>query len=130
MPKQFTLGKKERLRSRKLIGQLFREGRSFTVSPFRVYYLPGPAPGSSLQFAVGVSSRHFKKATDRNRIKRMTREAWRLQKTGLEAALQQQNKELAVFVIYTGRDLPVYREVHEKLAKVLDKLLTLVDPVK
>lgn len=130
MAKQFTLGKKERLKSRKTIEQLFRGGKSFTVSPFRIYYLPGHASGSSLQFGAGVGSKNFKKAADRNRIKRMTREAWRLQKTALQEELEKQSKELVVFIIYTGKELPLYRDVYEKSGKILEKLFTIIASMK
>jgi ribonuclease P protein component len=86
--KQFTLGKEERLKSRKQIEQLFDKGKSFVVSPFRIYFIVNGVPidvGRSmvrnencLQFGVGVSNKNFKKAVDRNRVKRLTREAWRL----------------------------------------------------
>ncbi|MES1226963.1 MAG: ribonuclease P protein component, partial [Bacteroidota bacterium] len=82
MAKQFTLGKKERLKSRKSIEQLFNEGKSFAVSPCRVFYmiLPFNATSTSfiVQFGAGVSTKNFKKAVDRNRIKRLVREAYRL----------------------------------------------------
>jgi ribonuclease P protein component len=88
--KQFTLGKEERLKSRKQIEQLFDKGKSFAITPFRVYFLINEmlnaqrsipiAIGINVQFGVGVSAKNFKKAVDRNRIKRLTRKAWRLQK--------------------------------------------------
>jgi ribonuclease P protein component len=130
MPKQFTLGKEARLKSRKTIEQLFREGKSFNLPPFRVCYLLQDAPGSCLQFGTGAGSKNFKKAVDRNRIKRMTREAWRLQKTELQEELEKQNRGLAVFIIYTSKELPVYQAVHEKVGRILDKFLTIVVPKK
>jgi ribonuclease P protein component len=126
MAKQFTLAASERLKSRKAIEQLFREGKAFTLLPFRVYYQPGNAPGSSLQFGAGVSTKNFKRAVDRNRVKRVMREAWRLQKTVLQDQLKEQNGKLDVFMIYTGRVLPEYKEVHEKTSRVISKLCHLV----
>lgn len=126
MSKQFTLGKKERLKSRKLIEQLFSEGQRFAISPFRVHYVTGKIPGFLLQAGVGVSSRHFKKAVDRNRIKRLVREAWRLQKLTAEQALREQNRSLHVFLIYTAKELPVYTEVYEKMGRVMNKLSIII----
>lgn len=119
MTKQFTLGKNERLKSRKAIEQLFKEGKSFAISPFRVYHSPAP---HAVQFGVGVSTRNFKKAVDRNRIKRLMREAYRLQKIGLTEQLKEKQKGLNIFLIYTGKELPDYKLVSEKVNVILNKL--------
>ncbi len=143
MGRQFTYGRQERLKSRKLIEQLFREGRSLASPPFRVYWLlllpaaPGgqlrgvspasvPVPGR-VQCGFGVSSRQFKKAVDRNRVKRVSREAWRLQKKPLTDAMAARPEQLALFFIYTGRELPEYNMVKEKLALVIHKLTKILD---
>jgi len=135
--KQFTLGKNERLKSRKQIEQLFAEGKSFVVNPFRVYYVVNDLPiaiGTSLvnkngllQFGIGVSSKNFKRAVDRNRIKRLTKEAWRLQKNdpiaiGLKEKMKAAGKQLNVFFIYTGKELPDFTTVKSKTAIALKKL--------
>lgn len=135
MAKQLTLGKKERLKSRKLIEQLFSEGKNFPLSPFRVYYIfTSTTPDSRLptQLGVGVSGKNFKKAVDRNRIKRLIREAYRLQKTdpvttGLQEKLKEKNLQLNVFFIYTGKELPEFNTVKEKLKLILNKLMQIAD---
>jgi ribonuclease P protein component len=126
--KQFTLGKNERLKSRKSIEQLFNEGNKITASPYKVLYAFVQPPGIyPLLFSTGVSAKNFKKAVDRNRIKRLTREAWRLQKKELQDKLKEQNRQLNVFFIYTGRELPEYEEVKKKVASVIKKLGTLAE---
>lgn len=130
MAKRFTLGKKERLKSKKLIDQVFLEGKSFAVSPFRIYYLINDANKKELlQFGVGVSSRNFKKAVERNRIKRLTREAYRLQKNELKDKLTAVDKGLSIFLIYTGKELPEFDLVKQKVAVALKKLIILVDEI-
>ena len=123
---QYTLNKKERLKSRKQIDFLFKKGQRFAVPPFRVFYVikkEEPAEGDSrLQFGIGASSRSFRKAVDRNRIKRLGREAWRLQKPVLQELLAKQNKQLDVFLIYTGKELPAHKEMFDATGEVIRKL--------
>jgi ribonuclease P protein component len=139
---RYTLGKADKLKSAKIIEQLFKEGKSFSVFPFRVLYLYLEAPASSflqqqteagpqysvrasvyLQTAFSVSKKYFKKATDRNRIKRLMREGWRLQKNILLNNVNKENKSLRVFIIYTGNELPEYELVFEKMKGVIKKLI-------
>ncbi len=127
--KQFTLGKDERLKSRKQTEQVFSEGKKFTHFPFRIHYILNRTDSTSLQFGVGVSSKFFKKAVDRNKIKRLTREAWRLQKTLLQQKLKEQNSRLNVFFIYTGKEVPGYQEVYDKVGKGINKLCLLFDEI-
>jgi ribonuclease P protein component len=125
--KQFTLGKNERLKSRKSIDQLFSEGKKIVVAPFRVLYLlTRTEEKSSLLFGTGVSAKNFKKAVDRNRIKRLMREGYRLQKKNLQEKIQASNIQLNVFFIYTGKELPEYDEVYKKMSIVLNKLEMLI----
>jgi ribonuclease P protein component len=130
MAKQFTLHKGERLKRRKIIEQLFSEGRAVTAFPIRVQYKMVDQLTAPLQAGFSVSSRNFKRAVDRNRIKRLLREAYRLQKLPLEQALQTKEQQLALFLIYTGKELPVYALVKEKVEVVLTKLLQTVNGVK
>ena len=127
MAKQYTLGKNERLKSRKQIEQLFNNGQRFVSPPFRIFYSFQTVPHTTvicpLQAGFGASSRNFKTAVQRNRIKRLTREAYRLQKNALQDKLEEQNRKLNVFFIYTGKELPMYTEVYSSINKALAKLL-------
>jgi ribonuclease P protein component len=128
----YSLGPNERLKSRKLIEQLFKEGKTFSVFPLRIYFVVEPIsnyqlPVSNLQFGVGVSTKNFKKAVDRNRVKRLIREAYRLQKNELKNKLKLKKMHMNLFFIFTGKELPSYELVYEKLAIALQKLLTITD---
>ncbi|MDE3247073.1 MAG: ribonuclease P protein component [Bacteroidota bacterium] len=123
MTTRYTLGKRQKLKSRKQIGELFAKGIAFNQSPYRVLYLLSAKHNASLQCGVAVSKRSFKRAVDRNRVKRLTREAWRLQKTSLEKALDQSGLQLSVFLIYTGRELPAYPFCFEKAGAIVQKLI-------
>jgi len=124
----FTLGKKERLKSRKQIEQLFKEGNSISISPFRVYFLINQMFNAqrsmfNVQFGVGVSGKSFRKAVDRNRIKRLIREAWRQQNTELKEKLKTTGLQMDVFFIYTGKEIPGYKLVCEKVKTAIEKLI-------
>jgi ribonuclease P protein component len=126
VPKLYTLNKSERLKSRKQIEQLFKEGKRLSVSPFLIYYLLGPLSANdsrlSTRFAVGVSSKNFKKAVDRNRIKRLIRESYRLQKPNFSNSLKANNQQLNLFFIFTGKELLDYKFVYDKVAIALQKI--------
>jgi ribonuclease P protein component len=119
---KFTLKAQERLKSRKVIQQLFKEGKSFSHFPFRIIYLETENYSFPLQVGFSVSKRHFKKAVDRNRIKRLMRECYRLQKNRLKMELEENHKSLVLFFIYKGNELPKYEFVFEKIGSVLGKL--------
>jgi ribonuclease P protein component len=121
---RYFLGKEDRLKSRKSIDLLFKKGKSFSHFPFKVFWMQA-AGDHVLQAAFSVSSRNFKKATDRNRIKRLMREAYRLQKNTLYEALKTGQKKITLFIIYTGRELPEYNMVFEKTGLIIKKLIKL-----
>ena len=122
---RYFFGKEDRLKSKKIIDALFKNGNSFSNFPFRVLWLP-ENHFATLQAGVGVSSRSFKKATDRNHIKRLMRESYRLQKNILHHELTTNEKRLSVFILYTGREIPDYKLVHEKMGIVISRLIKLV----
>lgn len=131
MAKQFTLGKNERLKSRKQIEHLFDKGKKFNSFPFKVYYLlsSSPTPDSRLptQLGVGVSGKNFKRAVDRNRIKRLIREAYRLQKVELQQKLKEKKLQLNIFFIYTDKEVHDFNFIKEKLAVALKKMEMIID---
>lgn len=127
-PKQrYTFKKDEKLKSRKTIEQLFKEGTSFSIFPFRVLWKFKDNAGAALQTGFAVSSKHFKKAVDRNRVKRLMREAYRLQKNELQSRLFEREKKMAVFIIYVGNELPDYGFIFEKTENILKRLIKIVN---
>lgn len=80
-----------------------------------------------LQAGFAVSAKYFKKAVHRNKIKRLIREAYRLQKNELQQKLSETGRQIALFIIFTGKEIPDFLLVKEKLQLILDKLLQVID---
>ena len=122
-----TFKKEEKLKSGKLIELLFKKGLSFSNFPFKILYLFTKNNIAPLQAGFAVSTKKFKHAVDRNRIKRLIREAYRLQKNELTGVLKFHEKFLIVFFIYTGNEIPEYVDVYEKMQSALIRLNKIVD---
>jgi ribonuclease P protein component len=123
MVKRFGFGKKEKLKSRRQIDDLFARGQRFTVFPLSVTYRFLKADDDTvLQAGVTASKRLFKKAADRNRIKRLLREAYRLQKAGLLEAMKQNGSKGYVFFSYTDKKIASFPVVKESMNNCLKRL--------
>jgi len=112
--------KAERLSKEKIIKELFEKGSSFYSYPFKVVHIPNVDGSTEAQnqVLISVSSRLFKRAVDRNKIKRRIRESYRTQKETLQS-----RTEKGVFsFIYTAKEILPYAEIKAKLLLVLMKL--------
>lgn len=120
----YTFQKGERLKSRKVIGALFREGKSFGQYPLRVVYMPVEERRSAFpaQFAVSVPKKKFPKATARNRIRRQLREAWRLNKHRLYRSLQGAEQQYAILVIYVAQEALPYGQIEKAMRQMIHRL--------
>ena len=125
MAKEAGFGRNEKLKSRKRVEELFTKGKTVNVFPIRISYQfvkLGPEEKAALEVGVSVSKRNLKRAVDRNRIKRLLREAYRLQKKELIELLGGEKKKGFVFFIYTDKHLPQYSIVFDAMKKCLDVL--------
>ncbi|TRZ46075.1 ribonuclease P protein component [Robertkochia solimangrovi] len=114
-----TYPKTEKLKSRKLIDKLFSEGRSVSKFPLRLVYLQTELPEDTIvQVAVSVSKRNFKKAVDRNRIKRLIREAYRLNKDKIKPHLETPH---AFMFLYTSKEITDFHTLEKSMKKLLKK---------
>lgn len=108
----FTFKKEEKLKRRKEIDRLFTEGKSFHQYPVRWVWSAAAITEANpfpCQVSVSVSKRKFKLAVDRNRIKRLMREAWRLNKHRLYENLGEEER-YSIMLIYTAKEeLPLER---------------------
>ena len=123
---RYFFKKDDKLKSRKAINEVFSKGHSFSNFPLKIIWIPRNAR-AALQAGVGVSSRNFKKAKDRNRVKRLMREAYRLQKNVLQDHLVKTQKNVSVFFLYVGKELPPHTQVYEKMGVAINRLIKFVD---
>ncbi len=115
----FTYGKKDKLKSKKLIEQLFSEGKSVAAYPLRLVYLKMETDGVGQQkVGVSVSKRNFKKAVDRNKIKRLLREAYRLSRNDY---FNNSSPSYALMILYIGKEIPKFVSVEKKMKQLLNK---------
>ena len=117
----YQLNKKDRLKSKKLIEELFTDGKSISVYPMRLIHLEKEHCGNHfVQSAFSVSKRKFKLAVHRNRIKRLMREAYR---TNHETILQDIDKKHIIMITYIDENVPIYVELEEKMILLLIKFM-------
>ena len=115
----FTLCKGERLCGERNIANLFEHGRSFFLSPYKVFWIHVPESTSfPSRFAVSVPKRRFKRAVKRNLMKRRTREAFRTNKQILNIAVTN-GGQIHLMVVYTSDRLLPYVELEDSLKKIL-----------
>lgn len=111
----FSLKKTERLSSKKLIQELFDKGSSFYLHPFKVFFLKSDLDVNRVLITVPKSN--FKRAVDRNAIKRRIREGYRLNKSGLAS-----DKFFLIAYIYSAKEILPSEVIHQKLVLSFKKI--------
>ena len=122
--RKYTFPKEEHLCRKKLIEELFsKQGSSFGVYPLRIVWIKSEMPTTAPpQVLISVSKRTFKRAVDRNQLKRLIREAYRLNKYRLTE--QPNGHPLALLgIIFTGKEKSPLTLVEKKLISAFHRLL-------
>lgn len=119
-----SFGKKEKLKSQRLITQLFEEGKSISSYPLKLMYIPIKSEEVSIQAGVTVSKRNFKSAVQRNRIKRLLKESYRLNKA---LVFNNTNDNFAFLFLYLGKEMPSFEQLDQKMKLVLNKFKVHID---
>ena len=130
MSKVNSYSKQEKLKSRKAFDELFTTGKSLTVFPIKVFYTLNKSDETlfnkkGVNAGVGVSARVFKKAVERNRVKRLLRENYRTQKQILVSTIELKDLHLSVFFLFIGKELPELIDLKEPMRRVLEKLIVI-----
>jgi ribonuclease P protein component len=116
-------GADEKLKSRKTIDKLFERGKSVTQNGFTLVYLvTSLSTFYPAQAGFSVPKKFFKHAVDRNRVKRLMREAYRLNKAVFYQKLQSSERQIALMFVFKGRQLPSQQIVTKALLACLDKI--------
>lgn len=124
MVKQFSLNKNEKLKSRKQLDELFVKGKPFLVFPVKtVFLLTDAIEKPAVKMGVGVSKKNFKLAVNRNRIKRLLREVYRINKLPLIDFANEKKKNISVFFLYVNKELCEYSVLNEKMKKIIEKII-------
>ena len=122
-----TFSKNERLCSKILIDRLIESGKSFNHSPYRISWLPIAESSAPVKIVISVPKRSFKKAVDRNRLKRQIREVYRKEKQKIYDVLGDQpagqaGKKILVMIVYIAKTKMEFKELELKLIEALERL--------
>ncbi len=122
MKRKNNFPKDERLTSRKIILELLKKGKVFNTFPFYVKYSFSEKKSSDIQVLINVSKKRFKHAVDRNRIKRLIREAYRQNSSELHNLLSTSELEAKLLINYVSSDFPDYATINASMQKLLTGL--------
>ncbi len=126
-----NFGKAYKLCSRKTIGRLFKEGKQLRAYPLSISYLEvDNSEKVPFQVVISAPKRQFKRAHDRNYVKRLVKEVLRKEKQPLEELLISSGKQLALFIVYTNKEVLTYPELEKCAKKLVGKLLAELQPTE
>ena len=124
---KFTYQKKDKLKSRKQMQFLFSKGTAIAMHPIRLLYTiekeeAGIFSNGLLQAGVGAPSRQFRKAVQRNKVKRLLREGYRLEKPNFTNSISITNTRLNLFFLYVDANVQTQQQIQATIKLLLQKL--------
>lgn len=119
-----TFRKPEKICNQKQIDRLFSEGKSIRSGMFRMHYLLTDAPEiPAVQLLIAVPKKKLRHAVTRNRMKRLIRESYRLQKQNVIEFFSLMNKHCDLAIVFTGQQCISQLETHVAINELLDRLI-------
>ncbi len=112
-----SFGRKEKLKNKERITQLFEEGKTLKAYPLKLIYLSVDEQEVAIKVGVGVPKRSFKSAVKRNRIKRLMREAYRLNKA---IVFNNTQGNFAFLFLYLGKEMPSFDQIAPRMELLLN----------
>jgi len=120
--RKFTLGRDERLRGKIAVSRLFGAKNNAVVSfPFRAHWLSSHQTNGNIRVLFVASSRRYRKAVARNRIKRVMRELYRLNREPLQTVVKDTHG-LDIALMYIGPETITYNDVLPRFEKLINKI--------
>lgn len=118
------LPKQERLSGRKRIGTLFSEGSTGFVYPFRYVFAlsDGGSGEGKVSILVSVPKKYHKRAVKRNKLRRRTRESYRLGKRRLSDKVVSMGKQVDLALIYVSKEVEEYKTIDNAVGKILAQI--------
>ncbi len=120
---EYSFSNREKLKSRKRIDNIFIDGHTVIAYPIKIQFIFCRDLEVLCQVGVSVPKRNFKFAVDRNRIKRQLKEIYRLHKNLVLPRLEEAEKQMAMMIIYLGKEKPNYDTLSTAVLKAINKIL-------
>jgi len=121
-----TFTKAERLSGKVYIDDLYNKGKTIQSFPFKINILEVPPAKVPVKILISVPKRLFKRAVDRNRIKRLMREAYRKNKSVLYESLN--TKHCFLMFIYTSKTIEKYEDMEKYMITAIQKIAKKIHP--
>ena len=120
-----TFKKDERLKSSLAIQDLLKQGQTLSLFPLKIYWRTVVDAGQKYpaRIAISVPKKKFRKAVDRNLLKRRIRESYRKNKQNLYESLELSDLKVNMLILFMSDEFAPYEEIAEKLKAILSKLI-------